>query len=123
MGLYMEIWDNDDYETPIEEYTGYLGLTFDGTFSAETPLQPLTSIDLRKYSELVDEHGGERRLNIALPSGKIAILFRAYDSIAHILDQLPTVKGYLDNGPPNAGPASGGTCVFFYCRWCYRNGA
>jgi hypothetical protein len=66
-----------------------------------------------KYSELVDEHGGERRLNIALPSGKITILFHVHDSIAHILDQLPTVNVYLDNEPPDAGPASGGTCVFF----------
>jgi hypothetical protein len=111
--LQMIIWDNDDYETPIEDYPGYRGLTYDGTFLAETALQPLTTIDLTKYSELVDEHGGERRLNVALPSGEVSILFRAYDSIAEILDQLRTVKVYLDNGPPDAGPASGDSCFFF----------
>jgi len=109
----MIIWDNDDYETPIEEYPGYRGLTYDGTFLAGTALQTLTTIDLLKYSELVDEHGGDRRLDVALPSGDVSILFRAYDSIAEILDQLPTVKVYLDNGPPDGGPASGGICYFF----------
>jgi hypothetical protein len=29
------------------------------------------------------------------------------------LDKLPTVKVLIDNGPPNAGPASGGMVVFF----------
>ena len=110
----MELWDNDDYETPIEAYPGYLGHTFDGDLHAQSELAPLLDFDLRKYSELVDEHGGERHLNVVLPSGRIAISFNAYDGIVDILDRLPTVKVLLDNGPPNAaGPASGGTCVFF----------
>jgi hypothetical protein len=109
----MEIWDNEDRETPIEEYSGYLGLTWDGTFLTQPELRPLQDFDFRKYSELADDHGGERRLDVHLPSGPITILFNPYDDIAHILDQLPTIKVYLDNGPPDAGPASGGTCVFF----------
>jgi hypothetical protein len=109
----MEIWENDDYETPVEQYPGYLGVAWEGTLLAGTELQPLTSLDLRRYSELVDERGGERQLNIDLPSSKLTILFRAYDSIADILDQLPSVRVYLDNGPPDGGPASGGTHVFF----------
>jgi hypothetical protein len=39
----MELWQTDDYETPIEEYPGYLGLTFDGTFLAREELRPLVA--------------------------------------------------------------------------------
>src|SRR5271157_1976985 len=105
----MELWDNDDYERPIESYPGYLGHAFDGDINAQSELAPLLDFDFRKYSELVDGCGGERHLNVVLPSGRIAISFNAYDGIVAILDQLPTVKVLLDNGPPDAGPASGGT--------------
>ena len=53
----MEVWQNDDYEKPIEEYPGYLGLTWDGTFMAGEDLRPLKGFDLQRYSELVDQHG------------------------------------------------------------------
>jgi hypothetical protein len=109
----METWDNDDHETPIETYPGYLGHTMDHDFFPGTELEPLENIDLTKYNELVDEHGGERQLNIALPSGKTTILFNAYDSIAHILDQLPTVKVCHDAHASSLGPASAAIYVFF----------
>ena len=48
-----------------------------------------------------------------LATASLTILFSAYDDAARILDQLPTVNVFLDSGPPDAGPASGGTCVFF----------
>jgi hypothetical protein len=51
-------------------------------------------------------------MNLILPTGTIKIAFSTYDGIARILDQLPTIKVYLDNGPPDGGPASGGTCLF-----------
>lgn len=54
MGLQMEIWDNDDYERPIETYPGYLGHTMDHDFFCGTELEPLENIDLTKYNELVD---------------------------------------------------------------------
>src|SRR5271166_1841803 len=109
----MEIWDNDDQERPIETYSGYLGLTYDGYFDAQSELKLFQDFDLRKYSEFVDEHGGERQLNIPSPAGPMTIVFSAYHEIASLLDKLPTVKVCLDNGPPNAGPASGGIYVFF----------
>ena len=92
--------------------TGYLGYSYDGDFHAESELSPLLDFDFRKYNELVDECGGERRLNVILPSGPITILFNAYDDIANILDRLPTVNVRLDNFPDDS-PASGSLCVFF----------
>ena len=110
----MEPWDNDDYERPIETYEGYLGHWFDGSLFAEPELAPLAKFDFDKYTELVEECcDGERQLSIALPSGPITISYSAYDGIVEILDQLRTVKVCIDNGPPDAGPASGATVVFF----------
>jgi hypothetical protein len=40
----METWDNDDHETPIEEYPGYLGHTMDYDFFPGTELEPLEDI-------------------------------------------------------------------------------
>jgi hypothetical protein len=95
----METWDNDDHERPIETFPGYLGHTMDNDFFPGTELEPLENIDFTKYNELVDEHGGERRLNIALPSGKTTILFRrsgrAYDSIVEVLGPVANRKGLL----------------------------
>jgi hypothetical protein len=110
----MELFLSDDYETPLEEYPGYLGLTWDGEFNAaDEALRPLGEFDLQRYSELVDEHGITRHLKIDLPSGSISVVFDAYNDFAHILDQLPTIKVYRDNGPPDAGPASGAGYLFF----------
>jgi hypothetical protein len=109
----MVLWQNDDYETPIEEYPGYLGLIWDGTFLAGEELRPLKGLDLLRYSELVDEHGGMRHLKLTLATGSTTITFKAYDEIAHILDQLPTVTVYQDYDPPGAGPASGTGYYFF----------
>jgi hypothetical protein len=87
-----------------------LGIHGMGTLESE--LAPLLDFDFLTYSELVDDRGGERRLNVVLPSGPITILFNAYDGIADILDQLPTVNVRLDNSSDD-GPASGSLCVFF----------
>jgi hypothetical protein len=110
--LLVELWDNDDREPPMEEYPRYLGYSWDGDFHAESELAPLLDFDFLTYSELVDDRGGERRLNVVLPSGPITILFNAYDGIADILDQLPTVNVRLDNSSDD-GPASDSLCVFF----------
>jgi len=109
----MERWTHDDYETPIESYLGYLGLYFDGSFSAETPLQSLSDFDFWKYGELIDDHGGERRLSIPIGSRTVEITVYADDGIVGVLDQLPTVKVLIDNGPGDWGPASGPIYVFF----------
>jgi hypothetical protein len=107
----MELWDNYDRETPFDEYPGYLGYWWDGDFHAESELAPLSNFDLLAYNELVDDRGGERQLNVVLPSGPITISFNAYDSMANILDQLPAVNVRLDNAPDDS-PASGTLCVF-----------
>ena len=48
----MELWDNDDQETPIEEYPGYLGVSSDGTVLVGPELRPLRKFDLENIANL-----------------------------------------------------------------------
>jgi hypothetical protein len=108
----MQQFESDDYERPIASYPGYLGCQFEGSFMPERELEPLARFDFKHYCKLVDERG-ERSLQVVLPSGKVNIAFDGGGGFPAILDQLPTVKVCVDNGPPNAGPASGGCIVYF----------
>ena len=108
----MELWESDDRERPIETYPGYLGLSYDGSIDLQPELAALEDFDFQEYNNFV-EGNGRRQLSVALSSGTFSIVLEDSADISNILDQLPTVKVYLDNGPPDAGPASGGICLFF----------
>lgn len=114
-GARMETWKPDDCERAIESYPGYIGFYFDGSFQPEPILQPLEDFDFAQYGGLIGEHeqSGERRLNLTLPSGPLTHVIEEVDDWPQLLDQLPTVKVYEDEGPPDGGPLSGGAIVFF----------
>ena len=110
----MEIWESDDYERPIETYPGYLGYYFDGSLELEPELQRLATIYLNGYDQNFVENS--RKISLSLKSGNIKISFEGSgyeDDFIEILDQLPTVRVVIDNGPPDAGPASSGSIIFF----------
>ena len=54
-----------------------------------------------------------RRLALGLTGGIVEVSINAYDDIAYLLDQCPSVDVFRDNGPPDAGPASGAGFIFF----------
>lgn len=107
----MRKFECDDYETPIELYPGYIGCTWDGQFTAGTELQALTDFDWRNFNDLLDEIGS-LKVRVPLRGEALFIDVEAYDDIAFILDQMPTIDVWQDNGPPDAGPASGAGYVF-----------
>ena len=107
----MEEFPFSDDERPIEEYPGYIGMTWDGQFYPGPELEDLNSFGWQSYFELIDE--GERKLRVGLASGLTELVFQPYDDIAVFLDQLPTVSVYRDRDPPDAGPASGAGYLFF----------
>jgi hypothetical protein len=111
----MKIWESEDRERPIETYPGYLGLYFDGDFMPEKELEPFKNFDFRYYAVLLEEFGKKRPLLIAFGSTQHTIVLPSDSNwtVARILDELPTVRVCIDNGPPNAGPASGGMIIFF----------
>jgi hypothetical protein len=98
-------------EQPIEEYPGYIGMTWDGEFYPGPELKDLNRFDWQSYFELVDDK--QRKLSVGLASGMVEIIFEPYDDMAVFMDQLPTVTVYFDPGPPDGGPASGDGYVFF----------
>jgi hypothetical protein len=100
-----------EHERPIDEYPGYIGMTWDGEFYPGPGLEDLNSFDWQGYFELIDER--ERKLRVVLASRPIELVFEPYDDTAIFLDQLPTVSVYFDPGPRNPGPASGEGYVFF----------
>jgi hypothetical protein len=111
----MEDWEHDDYETPIENYPGYLGLCLEGTFMPDVDLKELEGFDFRHYARLLEDFGQDRTIHVAFGATTHTIVFEwwSYPSVTEILDKLPTVKVLSDNGPPNAGPGCGGAVVFF----------
>jgi hypothetical protein len=108
----MKPFDNADYETPIEEYPGYIGYSWDGAFIPGPELTVLQNFDWSTYSERVDEAGGSRTIKVALEGEVLNLTYEAYDDPAYLLDQLPAVEVYKDDGPPDQGPAGGSGFVF-----------
>ena len=101
-----------DDETPIEEYPGYIGHTWDHDFCPGPDLEVLASFDLQEYFELFRPEE-TRQLILRKPPEAITCEVYDYCSWPHMLSQLPSVTACLDEGPPNAGPASGTGYVFF----------
>ena len=108
--------DNDDYETPIEEWPGYLGHTWDQELFAGPELRELAQFDWDAYRELAPTDVREIALDLA--SGRKVIKFDVYSDIAELLDALPSIDVTHDSGPDDAGPASGSGYIF-----CLANGS
>lgn len=111
---HMKHFISEDYETPIEEYPGILGCTWDGELTVIDPvLEALQSFDLLKYSELLDEREGPREVFVRFGGEDRKLTIEAYADLAWILDQVPSVEVFRDEGPPDGGPASGSGYLFF----------
>jgi hypothetical protein len=61
----MEENDNDDYETPIEEWPGYLGHTWDQELFSGPELRELAQFDWDTYRELAPTDVREIALDLA----------------------------------------------------------
>ena len=102
-----------DEETGIEEYPGYLGMTWDGEISMTKPLASFQGFDWDGYSNLLDDAGrcGEIRFEYR---GKICeIEYDQYTDVAYVVDELSTVEVQRDDGASCGGMASGSGYFFF----------
>jgi len=108
----MEIWPNDDHETPIEYYPGYLGHTYDRDIWFGPRLSIFSEFDWWGYLGLVDDvvcgSGEKHKLIVELRSGPIEINFDASYGPVMIIDHLPCINGYIVNDPPGARPSGSG---------------
>ena len=102
----------DDYETPIEEFPGYLGMEWDREFRPGPELVGLDTELWKTYIGMLVEENFSRTLTLHLPTGIIKVSVNPHEWLAHVLDQLPAFNVYVDRDPPDAGPAAGIGYIF-----------
>jgi hypothetical protein len=103
----MELFEPIDDDTPIEEYPGFVGSTWDGRFYPAPELKVLESFDWLAYQELLEDYGRPRRLVLRGLPQPIECEIEPDDDLAYLLDQIPSLQVKVDKGPPDGGPASG----------------
>ena len=111
---------SDNYETPIEEYPGYLAVEWEESdLLTDTPeLLEFWREMWCAYSEILVDEDLERDIVVQLPRGPTPIHIEAGAKLAHVLDQLPVFDVTFAGGPDDAGPASGSGYVI-----CLADGA
>jgi hypothetical protein len=90
-----------------------MSVTWDGQFYLAPELKVLESFDWLAYRELLEDYGRPRRLVLRGLPQPIECEIEPYNDLAYLLDQMPSVQVKRDNGPPDAGRASGSGFVFF----------
>ena len=106
-------FDPIDEETGIEEYPGYIGMTWDGELSMSKGFESLKNFSWNNYSEIVDEIGGIREILYEYQNIKNYVKFEAYRDIGFLLDDLITTEVHRDDGASYGGMASGSGYIFF----------
>ena len=100
-----------DYETPVEEIPGYVGLIFDGFLELSDGLLPLKGFDFVLYGIMADELDElTRHLEIDFGSGVTSVSFEAR-AVNEIVSSIPSVDAIYDC-PPNQGRAAGSGYMF-----------
>lgn len=107
----MDDGDEYDWETPIEETPGFLGIVFDDMNEFGDGLAPLRGFDFSEYGILADELGlNEIRLNLNFGGEHVTAKFGPFE-INKIVACIPSVEAIYDC-PPGQGPAGGAGYIF-----------
>ncbi len=102
-----------DDELGIEEYPGYIGMTWDGEISMLNEFRRIKDFKWDAYSELVQEFGDSRHIEYRYAGKNIEVIFHPFEDLAYLLDQLTTVEVRRDDGATYGGMASGSGFIFF----------
>lgn len=102
-----------DDDTGIEDYPGYIGMTWDGALSMSREFRRFQDFSWDEYSEAIQDTADSRLIKFTF-AGKHAVLsFEPFQDVAYLLDQLTTVEVHIDYGPSDGGMASGSGFIFF----------
>jgi hypothetical protein len=107
----MEEFDSDDHERPIETYPGFIGMMVDGDLFPERHLKCLSNINWNRYTYLREWVPDDHTIEVIFWRGPRQIRSTHSDSVAWLLDQVPSVKVAHD---PDIGSTPGGTASFYY---------
>lgn len=102
-----------DEETGIEDYPGYVGMTWDGELSMSREFKDFEKFDWANYIDLIESIGGERDICYAIQGVKRTVTYDAMQDIGFLLDQLITIEVHIDDGGAYGGMASGSGYIFF----------
>ena len=102
-----------DEDTGIEEYPGYVCMTWDGELSMSNEFKDFETFDWNTYSELIEELDDSREISYEFQNHKHQVSFEAYQDIGFLVDKLITVESHEDNGASYGGMASGRGYIFF----------
>jgi hypothetical protein len=106
----MEEFDSDGPERPIETYPGFIGMTVDGDLHPERQLRCLSNINWNRYYHLREWAPDDHTIEVVFRRGPRQISSTYEDSIASLLDQVPSIKVAHD---PDIGSVPGGTASFY----------
>jgi hypothetical protein len=102
-----------DKETSIEDYPGYVGMTWDTELYMSKEFNEFEKFNWKKYSELVDGLNGARFISYQFRDQKNEIKYEAFQDVGEIIDELITVESHWDDGGSYGGMASGSGYIFF----------
>ena len=109
------LYTDHDHDRPIEEHAGIMGYSWDRQLVIiDDCLSPLNTIQWDEYFAFVDDKDGQTHtLPVTINDQIVSIDVTAADDLAQILDVSGIVDVKRDEGPPDAGPASGSGYLFF----------
>ena len=102
-----------DEDTGIDDYPGYIGMTWDGELSMSKEFKDFEKFDWNTYSELIEELCESRTISYQFRNHKNLVRFEAYQDIGFLVDELITVETHSDDGSSYGGMASGRGYIFF----------
>ena len=102
-----------DDDTGIDDYPGYVGMTWDGELSMSTVFENFKKFNWDTYSELIEELGESRDISYQFRNHKKLVRFEAYQDIGFLVDEFITVETHSDDSSSYGGMASGRGYIFF----------
>jgi hypothetical protein len=109
----MKDFEPIDEDTGIEEYPGYIGMTWDRDLYMSDKFKLFEKFDWANYNDLLSELGDSRQITYSVSGQKFTVDYNQEEDLAYLIDQLSTVEAYYDSGPADGGPASGAGFIFF----------
>jgi hypothetical protein len=109
----MKDFEPIDEDTGIEEYPGYIGMSWDGDLYMSDQFKLFEKFDWANYNDLLSELGNSRQITYYVSEQIFTVEYNQEEDIAYLIDQLVTVEAYYDSGPADGGPASGHGFIFF----------
>lgn len=101
-----------DEESGIEDYPGYVGMTWDGELSMSNDFENFKNFNWKFYAELVDDLGESRSIEYVYKNFKNSLIYEAYQDAGLVVDRFISVEVHKDDGSSYGGMASGSGLIF-----------